>query len=436
MPSTKPRSRAQAKSISATRGSDVENHLGSTTEADSVGEKASVPIVNLPLYSYEDYKPSPAVVYTPDEGEADELVQCLRGPVIGFDLEWVFHSRRGGAVNRRTALVQLSDAHMILLIQVNAMRKFPQKVKELIEDKAITKLGANIKQDGWKLFRDFGILARGLVELGALAREADPSFSVKYKRSVVSLASVVERYTGKTLDKGKVRTSNWENHPLTQAQKFYAANDAHCALMVYNRLTEIATQHGITLDPEACGADLTEEYRAKIASASRKAAASSADTASADLAATSEAGPQPTTEASGSAATAPDPRFYVRPLVYATDADTLTVPKTSTSSSAGSIHSTNMVVAPRQYEQPQSPQHLRAYKLWQNNCSLSDICAKLRSKDNPLAHSTVISYVVAALQSNPQLSFDMDRLKAFVQLEIGSWERHRDWILRKDGYPQ
>ncbi|KAI0640448.1 ribonuclease H-like domain-containing protein [Trametes meyenii] len=433
MPSTRPRSRIQAKSTSTARDSDTENYPGSTTEAASVGETASVSTARLPLYSYEDYKPSPAVVYTPDEEEANELVQCLRGSVVGFDLEWVFHFRRGGSINRRTALVQLSDAHMILLIQVNSMKKFPHKLKELIENKAITKLGANIKQDGWKLFRDFGILAKGLVELGALAREADPSFSKKYRRSVVSLARVVEKYTGKTLDKGPVRTSNWENYPLTQAQKFYAANDAHCALMVYNRLTDIATQHGITLNLEAYCADLAEEYQTKIAATARKAAASSIDTSSADPTVSPDDGLLSTTEASGPAATKPDPRFYARPLVYATNADALTTPTASASSSASSTNGCDKIVAPQQYEQAH-PQHIRAYKLWQDNCSLSEICAKLRSKDNPLAHSTVISYVVAALQSNPKLSFDMDRLKSFVQLEIGSWERHRDWILRQDGY--
>ena len=44
------------------------------------------------------------------------------------------------------------------------------------------------------------------------------------------------------------------------------------------------------------------------------------------------------------------------------------------------------------------------------------------------------SYVVRALQADPGLPFSMERLKAFVQLEAGSWRRHRDWILEKDGY--
>ena len=75
------------------------------------------------LYSYEQYTPSPAIVYTRDEEEADEMARLLKGP-LGFDLEWVVTFRRGKApVDRRTALVQLSDARMILLVQVSAMKR-------------------------------------------------------------------------------------------------------------------------------------------------------------------------------------------------------------------------------------------------------------------------------------------------------------------------
>lgn len=44
------------------------------------------------------------------------------------------------------------------------------------------------------------------------------------------------------------------------------------------------------------------------------------------------------------------------------------------------------------------------------------------------------SYVVRALQADPVLPYSMDRLKTFVQREAGSWRRHRDWILKQDGY--
>ncbi|KAI0324115.1 ribonuclease H-like protein [Cubamyces sp. BRFM 1775] len=431
--------KARATAVTAIAESDVENH------PEAVDDAAISATIPLPPYSYKNYTPTPAVVYTPDEEEANDLVQCLRGPVLGFDLEWVVLFRRGKTpTNHRTALVQLCDSRMILLVHVSAMKKFPEKVKEIIENKDIVKVGANIKNDGQKLFSDYGILARNLVELGAMARQADPAFSETYKRSIVSLARVVEMYTQKTLAKGKVRTSNWEKTPLTEEQKFYAANDAHCALMVYNRLLKIAADRGVTVDTELCGADLAEEYQRKVATAS------SVDMSPISLA---EPSVEPLSTAlttritetasgtsfSGSSTLQPKPRsgVYSRPLVYMSEPSSRppslsASAGTSTAASTTSTATRTTGTGPRE---PPRPQHMRAYNLWHHrNMPLRDICATLRSRENPLAESTVISYVVRALQADPSLPFSMERLKAFVQLEAGSWARHRDWILQMDGY--
>jgi len=48
------------------------------------------------------------------------------------------------------------------------------------------------------------------VELGAFATKADDTFTSVYNREIVSLAKMVAMYVGRTLRKGKVRTSNWE----------------------------------------------------------------------------------------------------------------------------------------------------------------------------------------------------------------------------------
>lgn len=41
------------------------------------------------------------------------------------------------------------------------------------------------------------------------------------------------------------------------------------------------------------------------------------------------------------------------------------------------------------------------------------------------------SYVVGALQADETLPYELDALRAFVQLEAGSWMRHRAWIWRQ-----
>ena len=75
------------------------------------------------IYSFKQYPPTPTIVYTRDECEADEKVKLSKGP-LGFDLEWLVTFRRGKSpIDRRTALVQLCDARMVLLIQVSAMKR-------------------------------------------------------------------------------------------------------------------------------------------------------------------------------------------------------------------------------------------------------------------------------------------------------------------------
>ena len=101
---------------------------------------------------------------------------------------------------------------------------------------------------------------------------------------------------------------------------------------------------------------------------------------------------------------------------------------------------------------PPRPQHMRAYTLWhRDRRPFDDIRAALRTKENPLAASTVMcvavfssalepnrradvccrSYVIGALQADTSLPYSMPDLIALVQLEIGSWSRYREWILKQ-----
>ncbi|RDX45534.1 ribonuclease H-like protein [Lentinus brumalis] len=455
---SKGKAKASAPLAIQRSASDIENQpevATVTTSGDASMPAAPAPPEKetLPLYSYKQYPPIPAVVYTRHEEEANDLVGCLKGP-LGFDLEWPVSFRRGKAPQEwPTALVQICDSRMIVLIQVSAMSKFPQKVKEIIENKDIIKLGANIRNDGQKLFRDYGLLAAGLVELGGLARQADPTFSQSFKRSIVALAKIVERYTGKTLDKGKVRTSDWRLK-LSQTQITYAANDAHCALTVYNTLMSMAKENGTEIRWEDCSTDLRRIYQektaatitaAKVAEATVPPITATSDIPVAAVAIVHEAEPLAPATLSKTAFTssttptlagpsAPRANAYSRPLVYTGEFDpaaTTTTTGGSTSRPGSGASATQGAVA----SGPPRPQHLRAYKLWHHSQTpLDEICAALRSKENPLAHSTVISYVVRALQADPSLPYDMDRLKVFVQLESGSWARHREWILEQDGY--
>ena len=90
---------------------------------------------DLPLFHYRDVTPVPKIVYTSDPHEANDLITCLQGPLIGFDLEWPIAGQtneNGTVLGRKwdteakkysfdqpkTALVQMCDETMVVLVQI------------------------------------------------------------------------------------------------------------------------------------------------------------------------------------------------------------------------------------------------------------------------------------------------------------------------------
>ncbi|TFY58841.1 hypothetical protein EVG20_g8004 [Dentipellis fragilis] len=368
----------------------------------------------LPLFAYKDSIPNPKVIYTRVEEEADELVQALNGPV-GFDLEWRVIMRRGPMIERRTAL---RDEEWDILAPPNeaasadTWSEFPQKVKELIESPTVVKMGANIRNDGMKLYRDFGILASNLVELGGVARQADERFEDAYKRSIVSLAKVVAFYLHRALEKGPVRISNWEEE-LSREQMEYAANDAYCALMVYKRCLALARDSKRTLIPAEYTSDLYREMNPPSPSPPASPAKIVSVTAASSTSVITTTSTTSTT------------------ISASTSASISTT--TASTSTAGPSRTPTRTRTRDPYDDlrpPPRPQELRAYTFWRRGDGLARICATLRSAENPLKESTVISYVVRALEADPKLPFSMRALRVLVQMEAGSWVRHREIITR------
>jgi len=83
-------------------------------------------------------------------------------------------------------------------------------------------------------------------------------------------------------------------------------------------------------------------------------------------------------------------------------------------------------------------QLIRAYRFWHHHkMSLDCMCSKLSLKkrhnhqqeDMNLKPATVISYVIGALQANPSLPYSLPKLIKLVQMDAGSWTRHREWII-------
>ncbi|KAG8967663.1 hypothetical protein FRC03_009500 [Tulasnella sp. 419] len=232
-------------------------------------DEAFLAELELPIFSYKDpvfplkcspvedrgsgvvkMRPAPTLVYVTNRDEADDLVEGMQGP-IGFDMEWPVQRRKGGK-QLRTALIQIATKDMILLIHLNKMPGFPTKLKELIESETVIKVGINIRNDGLKLNKDFGIVTGGMVELCFVAKQVDQGWT--NGRRVMSLQKIVARYLDKRLLKDDVRTSNW-NLKLTDEQKDYAGNDTYSGLVLYHHLMDIAKSDGTIVDLEEARVD-------------------------------------------------------------------------------------------------------------------------------------------------------------------------------------
>ncbi|TEB39359.1 ribonuclease H-like protein, partial [Coprinellus micaceus] len=189
-------------------------------------------------YTWNEASPSARLVYLRDADEANQVLSRLQPGPLGFDLEWKPTYVKGGHENR-VALVQLANGDTIHLIQISAMKEFPSKLREILEDGSYIKAGVGIQGDTKKLFTDWGVSVRSCADLSLLARTVDGArWRGKYNVSI-GLARLVEIYPYRLLGKGKITRSNWEGW-LKPAQQQYAANDAHAGFHLYQLLMAMA----------------------------------------------------------------------------------------------------------------------------------------------------------------------------------------------------
>ncbi|XP_048704715.2 bifunctional 3'-5' exonuclease/ATP-dependent helicase WRN isoform X2 [Caretta caretta] len=172
-----------------------------------------------------------SVVYSYDASDCSFLSEDIRnlsgGDVIGFDIEWPPSYTKG-----KVALIQICVSEKkCYLFHISSMSGFPKGLKRLLEDEDVKKVGVGIEGDQWKLMSDFEIKLKSFVELADVANE-----KLKCKE-IWSLNGLVKHLFSKQLLKDKcVRCGNWEEFPLSEEQKLYAATDAYAGLLIYQKL--------------------------------------------------------------------------------------------------------------------------------------------------------------------------------------------------------
>ncbi|WVW82806.1 hypothetical protein I302_104817 [Kwoniella bestiolae CBS 10118] len=280
--------------IEETTPSDVESSTGvSFRQISSNGKlqsKSTVIPSQLPMFHYDQYSPKPQIAYTSSTDEANDLLGCLKGDVLGFDLEWppggkykvtqpdgsvktvrigmTWSKEKGGYVfgQGRTALMQFCDERLVVLVHLGEKMDIPSKAIEILRSPKIYKLGVQVRGDGQKLLRDFPqhftpstsacsssetipyeVGIKGLLELSYLARGVDP-IGTGPGSTLIGLAALSQRYLRKQLDKSNdVRKGNWVE-VLDQKQKDYAANDVYASLQIYKSLRRMAQENNFEVN--------------------------------------------------------------------------------------------------------------------------------------------------------------------------------------------
>ncbi|KAH7340475.1 ribonuclease H-like domain-containing protein [Rhizoctonia solani] len=206
----------------------------------------------LPPFLWREHAvPGTKVKYLRTAKEVNIALKSAEGP-FGFDIEWR-PSFVKGMPEAPIALLQLARPDQIFLIQLTAMKNFPSRLREVLEDYTVVKAGVGIAGDAKKLWRDHGVSLLGAVELSKLAQVSDPSrWTTTKPGELIGLARLVEVYRSHYLTKNKrVKLSNWEQ-PLDSKQIQYAASDALAGAIIY--------QHLLELDPGALPRDYTFNY--------------------------------------------------------------------------------------------------------------------------------------------------------------------------------
>uniref|UniRef100_A0A8D2MSM1 DNA 3'-5' helicase n=1 Tax=Zonotrichia albicollis TaxID=44394 RepID=A0A8D2MSM1_ZONAL len=183
------------------------------------GAQRSVLEDGLPFLEF-----SGSVVYSYEASDCSLLsedISLSEGAAVGFDIEWPPSYTKGKMA--RTAVIQMCVAEdRCYLFHVSSMAGFPKGLKRLLEDETIKKVGVGIEGDQWKLMSDFEIKLKSFVELADIAND-----KLKCKETW-SLNGLVKHLFGRQLLKDpSVRCSNWEQFPLKEEQKLYAATDAY-----------------------------------------------------------------------------------------------------------------------------------------------------------------------------------------------------------------
>ncbi|KAG0086466.1 hypothetical protein BGZ92_008109 [Podila epicladia] len=210
------------------------------------GQSGPDPEPKLPFLHYQT-NDAREVLYTRDEDEANRWLSDIKANLLAFDAEWKPYNVVGPGMYEqgKMSLIQLGDDRTVYLFHIFHMAAFPAELSRILRDKRVIKVGINIRADGTKLFKDWGVACASMVELGSLCIQVLDDLN--NSRQVRSMDSLARELLGHAVEKTDLtRTGNWERKELTSRQISYAANDAYVTYEVAEKIKLLQKKAGPT----------------------------------------------------------------------------------------------------------------------------------------------------------------------------------------------
>ncbi|KAK7476369.1 hypothetical protein BaRGS_00032369 [Batillaria attramentaria] len=188
---------------------------------------------------------SGSLIYSYNSGDCSLLCEDILTTIpvddylhVGFDLEWPVTFAAGSTC--KVALVQICTVEdKCYLFHIAAMGDFPLALKTLISHQNVIKYGINIEADFWKLERDFDFRVKDVIQKSVKDLSAIANKKLKSSERW-TLEGLCRNVLRKRLDKNSsVRCGQWDEYPLSEEQKQYAAADAYASLLLAKRLLKL-----------------------------------------------------------------------------------------------------------------------------------------------------------------------------------------------------
>ncbi|KAJ7695922.1 ribonuclease H-like domain-containing protein [Mycena rosella] len=182
--------------------------------------------------------------YIANKYEADNALRSVKYGEIRFDTEYTDLTPEQLKVKllagdsrlvwdaMKISVVQIAVPRCVYIIDLKAMRAVPEELARIVRSEDINKAGVGLANDAKVIWDSLGMEARRFVEVGMMAKFANPEWYSKEGQNPLSLEQCVHNYLEQILDKTKQKAFRW-GKSLTKEQIIYAGLDAQASLEVY-----------------------------------------------------------------------------------------------------------------------------------------------------------------------------------------------------------